>query len=245
VYGLPVTRLHPLRLLLLVLIAILCPAKASAATAAWIETRVGLASDLLEAIQGGGVPWLTQASTFLSAASAAHAADYGGLYTNTRTTVAIAAVVANPAAILADLKVVQEVVEAIQVETGVARVAAAAEGAGAAARTFTSADPLVGDLANAIERAYPGHVVGVNLPVTDAAGNLVTDVDILLKNAAIQVKSGSGAGLTRQVLATEAATGLPTIGYGPQLGGAVFNGIQAAGGLVTRDSQLLIDLVAP
>jgi hypothetical protein len=161
VYGLPVTRLHPLRLLLLVLIAILCPAKASAATAAWIETRVGLASDLLEAIQGGGVPWLTQASTFLSAASAAHAADYGGLYTNTRTTVAIAAVVANPAAILGELKGVQEVIEAIEVETGVARVAAAAEGAEATSTAIAKYwPPNNGVLGEAVQTTLqPGTVI--------------------------------------------------------------------------------------
>jgi hypothetical protein len=33
--------------------------------------------------------------------------------------------------------------------------------------------------------------------------------------------------------------------YGPQLGGSLIRGIQANGGLVTRDAQLLIDVVAP
>ena len=122
----------------------------------------------------------------------------------------------------------------------------AAEGLGpTAARTFTSSDPLVADLANSIEAAYPGHVVGVNVPMYNAAGELATDADILLQNAVIQVKSGSGAGLTSQLARTQAVTDLPVIGYGPQLGGAVFKGIQAAGGLVTRDAQLLIGVVAP
>ncbi len=85
------------------------------------------------------------------------------------------------------------------------------------ARTFTSTDPLVGSLANKIEAAYPGHVVGVNVPVRNAAGQLVTDADILLQNAVIQVKSGGGKGLTSQLIRTEQATGLPTIGYGPTL----------------------------
>jgi len=114
-----------------------------------------------------------------------------------------------------------------------------------AARTFSSGDPLVAELANAIERTYPGHVVGVNVPMTNAAGRVVTDADILLQNAVIQVKSGAGKGLTTQLLNTQAATNLPVIGYGPQLGGSVFRGIQANGGLVTRDAQLLIDIVAP
>ncbi|MBI2571595.1 MAG: hypothetical protein HYV63_31685, partial [Candidatus Schekmanbacteria bacterium] len=131
---------------------------------------------------------------------------------------------------------------------GAGRVAAggAGEMAGAVApRTFTSTDPIVADLANKIESVYPGHVVGVNVPITDATGMLVTDADILLRNAAIQVKSGSGAGLTRQVLVTESATGLPTIGYGPRLGGSVLRGIQQSGGLVTRDEKLLIEVVRP
>ena len=114
-----------------------------------------------------------------------------------------------------------------------------------AARTFASSDPLVADLANAIEKAYPGHVVGVNVPMTDAAGHLVTDADILLRNAVIQVKAGSGAGLTRQLARTQTATSLPVIGYGPRLGGTLVQNIGKAGGLVTRDQQFLIDVVAP
>jgi hypothetical protein len=115
----------------------------------------------------------------------------------------------------------------------------------AVARTFTSTAPLVADLANAIERAYPGHVRGVNVALYDAAGTLVTDADILLENAVIQVKSGAGKGLTSQLAATQRATSLPVIGYGPKLGGSVVQGIQRAGGLVTRDAELLIQVVAP
>ena len=81
--------------------------------------------------------------------------------------------------------------------------------------------------------------------MTNAAGRIVTDADILLQNAVIQVKSGSGKGLTTQLLNTQSTTNLPVFGYGPQLGGSVFRGIQANGGLVTRDAQLLIQVVAP
>jgi RHS repeat-associated protein len=129
--------------------------------------------------------------------------------------------------------------------TAVETIAASGPGGIAGPRTFTSSDPLVSDLANKIEAAYPGHVLGVNVPILDAKGVLITDADILLRNAAIQVKSGSGKGLTTQVFRTEAATGLPTIGYGPNLGGSVVRGIQKRGGLVTRDAQLLIDVVRP
>lgn len=119
------------------------------------------------------------------------------------------------------------------------------EDASKAGRVFSSPDALVADLANAIESAYPGHVVGVNVPLHNAVGKLVTDADILLRNAVIQVKSGKGTGLTSQLARTLSATKLPVIGYGPKLGGAVVKGIQKKGGLVTKDERLLIDVVKP
>lgn len=107
-------------------------------------------------------------------------------------------------------------------------------------RTFTSDDKHVGDVANKIEEAYPGHVVGVNVPVRDTAGNMVTDADILLKNAVIQVKSGGGKGMTSQLQRTEQATGLPTLGYGPDLKQSILKNSAS-----TNDLQTLIDVVKP
>jgi Pretoxin HINT domain len=112
-------------------------------------------------------------------------------------------------------------------------------------RTFSSSDPLVADLANKIEAANPGHVVGVNVPIRNAAGELVTDTDILLQNAAIQVKSGGGKGLAAQLVRTEEATGLPTIGFGPTLKPSVVKNIQNYVGLVTKDEALLLEVVKP
>ncbi len=112
-------------------------------------------------------------------------------------------------------------------------------------RVFTSTDPLVGDLATEIEAAYSGHVMAVNEPIYDASGRVVTDADIVLRNAIIQVKAGRGAGLTRQVFVTEKATGKVTIGYGPSLGKHVVLGIEERGGLVTRDRSLLMQIVKP
>jgi len=109
-----------------------------------------------------------------------------------------------------------------------------------AKRTFDSPDPHVADLANRIEKAYPGHVVGTNVPIRDAAGNLVTDADILLKNAVVQVKSGGGKGMTSQLTRTEGATGLPTLGYGPDLKSSILKSTTS-----TNDAQLLIDVVKP
>lgn len=114
-------------------------------------------------------------------------------------------------------------------------------GMGAAkGRVFTSADPLVGNLATKIDAAYPGHVVGVNVPIRDAAGRLVTDADILLKNGVVQVKSGGGKGLTSQLQRTEQATGLPTIGYGPDLKPSILCGCAA-----TNCERTLIEVVKP
>ncbi|ATE59821.1 RHS repeat-associated core domain-containing protein [Thauera sinica] len=114
-------------------------------------------------------------------------------------------------------------------------------GTGAArGRIFTSSDPLVGNLATKIDAAYPGHVVGVNVPIRDAAGRLVTDADILLKNGIVQVKSGGGKGLTSQLQRTEQATGLPTVGYGPDLKPSILRGCVA-----TNCEQTLIEIVKP
>ena len=107
-------------------------------------------------------------------------------------------------------------------------------------RVFKSSDPLVGDLATKIDAAYPGHVVGVNVPIRDAAGRLVTDADILLKNGVVQVKSGGGKGLTSQLQRTEQATGLPTIGYGPDLKPSILRGCAA-----TNCERTLIEVVKP
>ena len=117
--------------------------------------------------------------------------------------------------------------------------------AGAEPRTFSSSDPLVANLANKIERAYPGHVVRVNEEIRNINGQLVTDLDIVLKNAIIQVKSGHGKHLGLQLVRTEQATGLPAIRYGPTLRGRVVIDIAKSGGLVTRDEELLIQLVKP
>jgi hypothetical protein len=74
------------------------------------------------------------------------------------------------------------------------------------ARRFTSDEPLVADLANQIEVLYPGHVLGVNRKIRDTGGRIITDIDIELQTANIQVKSGNGKGLTRQVVKTLAVS---------------------------------------
>lgn len=75
--------------------------------------------------------------------------------------------------------------------------------------------------------------------------SLITEIDILLNNAAIQVKAGPGGGLNSQMLRTENVTGLPVIGYGPKLGKFSYREVQSRGGLVTRDQAELIRVIAP
>ena len=111
---------------------------------------------------------------------------------------------------------------------------------------FTSKDPLVSDLANEIESAYPGHVKGVNVPVKDpVTGKLLTDIDIELQNANIQVKTGNGNGMGPQVTKSIQANGKPTIGYGPDLGRGVQNDVANRSGLVTTNKDVLIKVVKP
>lgn len=83
------------------------------------------------------------------------------------------------------------------------------------------------------------------MPIRSSAGKLVTDADIQLQNAIIQVKSGGGKGLTSQLLRTDQATGVPVIGYGPTLKPSVVRSINQSGGLVTTDRGLLIEVVKP
>jgi RHS repeat-associated protein len=114
-----------------------------------------------------------------------------------------------------------------------------------ASRTFQSADPLVGKIATSIEEMYPGHVVGVNVPLYNSAGKLVTDADILLQNAILQIKSGGGKGLADQLARTQLATSLPVIGFGPTLKGSVVAQVQREGGYVTTNLKTLLEVVKP
>ncbi len=113
-------------------------------------------------------------------------------------------------------------------------------------RSFASTDKHVADRANEIERDNPGHVVCTNCELIDPhTGDKVGEIDILTRNAVIQVKAGTGGKLTHQVLRYEKLTGFPTIGYGPDLGPSIIRGIGNAGGLVTKDEKLLREVIKP
>lgn len=146
---------------------------------------------------------------------------------------------------------------AIAGEMGVARAAAdelrvlraldadVAAAGGMPVRRFASSDPLVADLANEIEAAYPQHVRHIGLEVYDSAGLPITDLDIVLRNSVIQVKDGAGTGLITQLRRTEQLTSLPAIGWGPTLKPSIVAPIRREGYLVTTDRGLLIETVKP
>lgn len=108
---------------------------------------------------------------------------------------------------------------------------------------FVSNDPGVGELANKIEAAYPGSVRGVNMPVYDPDGRLMTNADIWIGDVIIQFKSERGSGLTRQVRKT-GATGLRIIGYGPNLGLHVMRGLRREGFEVYNNEADLLRALA-
>jgi len=82
----------------------------------------------------------------------------------------------------------------------------------------------------------------------NALGELV-EIDIETTNAIIEVKSGTGQGFTRQVLArmTEDLNpmGKPVITYGPDMRWSVMQSVNKAGGIATRDLDLLIEILRP
>ena len=102
---------------------------------------------------------------------------------------------------------------------------------------FCSPDPLVAEIAKEIERLYPGHVLGVNQTL---GGH---EVDIILRNAIIEVKSG-GSGLTKQVL-DRLHLGVPVIAYSPKLGKYATRAINAAGGIATHSLEELLRVIHP
>ncbi|MET9659252.1 polymorphic toxin-type HINT domain-containing protein [Streptomyces sp. NPDC006510] len=106
-------------------------------------------------------------------------------------------------------------------------------------------DPLVPELINDICARYPGHVRAQGIEVYGPDGKPLTDFDIVTRNAVVQVKSGSGKKALKQALATQRLTGHPVIVYLPQARGSVIKSLEKAGIMVTRDKNLLLDVLAP
>ena len=112
---------------------------------------------------------------------------------------------------------------------------------GLGAGKWQSKDPLVGDVANAIDDAMPGKVTDVNKIIKDTSGQIITDLDIELDNIVIQVKSGGGKGLTTQLKNTASATGKETIGYVPDAKPSIIKGAETNGFKVFTNLEDLIN----
>ena len=116
-------------------------------------------------------------------------------------------------------------------------------GEAAGSRVFTSTDPLVGPLANDIERAMPGSVHGVEVPM-GVSGVKSSDADILMKNSdVVEVTAGGGKGKTSQIMKQLELMGGKgeLMLYGPDLGKHVINGVEKLGVKVFTDPNKLID----
>jgi len=110
-------------------------------------------------------------------------------------------------------------------------------------RVFTSNDPLVGDVATAIDNAVPGKVIDVNQIAYRADGTILTDYDIVLDNMIIQVKSGGAKGLTKQLIASSQSSGKIAIGYAPDIKPSVFKEATRNGYNVFTDLESLLEYI--
>ncbi|MGI5372628.1 RHS repeat-associated core domain-containing protein [Streptomyces iakyrus] len=106
-------------------------------------------------------------------------------------------------------------------------------------------DPLVPDLVNDINARFPGHVRAQGVDIVGANGKVLTDFDIVTRNAVVQVKRGSGKGALKQALKTQGLTDYPVIVYLPQGRGTVIESLERAGIMVTRDKDVLLDVLTP
>jgi len=114
------------------------------------------------------------------------------------------------------------------------------------AGTWSAKDALTTAVANMIEARYLGLVQGVEVPFYDSAGMQLGDHDILLSNSVLQIKGGTNTSrLFQQLEASEAAAGLPVLGYAPNLPARAIRGIGLKGGAVTADIDLLLDVLEP
>ena len=88
-------------------------------------------------------------------------------------------------------------------------------------------------------------MVSVNKEITTPDGNVAAEFDIETQNSVIQVKSGGGKGLAKQIQRTQMVTDKPVIGYGPNLKPSVVRQIQREGNLVTKERDVLLDVIRP
>ena len=111
---------------------------------------------------------------------------------------------------------------------------------------WSGKDKYVPELANAIEKKYPGRVRAVEKIIKGSDGKIITDLDIDLDDIVIQVKSGSAKGLTAQMLRTAKATGRTVISYTPDIAqsAAVLRNVRQNGFQTFTDMEELLKYLA-
>lgn len=80
-------------------------------------------------------------------------------------------------------------------------------------RTFTTKDPGVGPLIEAIEKRFPGTVQQAEVGIYRPDGTLYTDFDIVTDTHVIQVKIGGGKGIVPQIRTSQALTDHQVVGF--------------------------------
>jgi RHS repeat-associated protein len=116
-------------------------------------------------------------------------------------------------------------------------------GPGAGSAVWSSTDDLVGPTANALERAFPGRVVGANQNVSMTTRYGYREIDVLMDGVYVQVKGGSGARIAAQVHQTAATTGVPTVGYAPGISNVAWEQAARDGVPIARSLDELVAIV--
>ncbi len=115
-------------------------------------------------------------------------------------------------------------------------------GASPTPRVWTSKDPLVGDLATRLDADLPGVLDGVNMHVPTYYGSS-REIDIVLGELVIEVKSGLARKLLPQLEAIKVTTGRTPIAYAPHLPYAARREVLIAGFAVARDYDELMQIL--
>ena len=114
-------------------------------------------------------------------------------------------------------------------------------------KTFVSPDKYVGSTATMLEKVFPGRVIGVNQEIAANVASGSREVDILMDQFVIQVKSGRANGLARQVQETSATLVDQTktvVGFAPDdFSGLAWTGAAEQGVPIARNIDELIAII--
>jgi hypothetical protein len=114
-------------------------------------------------------------------------------------------------------------------------------------RVFTSTDRYVGEIATKLNEIFPGQVVDVNKNLAATVAGGMREVDIVMDDFIIQVKSGRGGGLARQVQGTSNTlvdNSRRVIGYAPDdYSGLAWQGAAEKGIPIARNFDELVKII--